>query len=318
MSNHLLLYLVKRIGLGIVIVILALTLLFCMIHLVPGDPARILLGPRATPEMIANISTEMGLDQPLPMQILKFFGNLLRGDMGMDVITNRPVAATVFGQLPYTLWLIFTAIIGAMIIGIPLGCYSALHRNSLADRISGIISVACITAPAFVVALYSLLIFAVWLKWFPAVGAGDKGDFWDQVSHLVLPAFAIGLSWVGYLSRLVRASMLEVLGDNHIRTARAYGLKENTVVFRYALKLAVLPTVTVIGVGMGFLLSAALFTEIVFARPGIGKLIYDSITTRNYPVVMGSVLVSTILFVISTTLSDLINAWLDPRIRAAL
>ncbi len=313
-----LLYLVKRVFLGILIVILAVTLLFCMIHLVPGDPARILLGPRATPEMITNISTQMGLDQPLPVQILKFFGNLLRGDLGMDVITNRPVATIVFGQLPYTLWLIFTAIIGAMFIGIPLGCYSALHRNSLADRISGIISVACITAPAFVVALYSLLIFAVTLKWFPAVGAGDKGDFWGQVSHLVLPAFAIGLSWVGYLSRLVRASMLEVLGENHIRTARAYGLRENTVVYQYALKLAVLPTVTVIGVGMGFLLSAALFTEIVFARPGIGKLIFDSITTRNYPVVMGSVLISTILFVISTTLSDLVNAWLDPRIRASL
>ncbi len=312
------LYLVKRVFLGIVIVILAVTLLFVMIHLVPGDPARILLGPRATTEMIANISAQMGLDQPLPIQILKFFGNLLRGDMGMDVITNRPVATIVFGQLPYTLWLIFTAIIGAMLLGIPLGCYSALHRNSIADRISGVISVACITAPAFVVALYSLLIFAVTLKWFPAVGAGDKGDFWDQVSHLVLPAFAIGLSWVGYLSRLVRASMLEVLGDNHIRTARAYGLKENTVVYHYALKLAVLPTVTVIGVGMGFLLSAALFTEIVFARPGIGKLIFDSITTRNYPVVMGSVLVSTVLFVISTTLSDLVNAWLDPRIRASL
>lgn len=313
-----LLYFIKRIFLGILIVILAVTLLFCMIHLVPGDPARILLGPRATTEMIANISAQMGLDQPLPIQILKFFGNLLRGDMGMDVITNRPVATIVFGQLPYTLWLIFTAIIGAMLIGIPLGCYSALHRNSIGDRVSGIISVACITAPAFVVALYSLLIFAVTLKWFPAVGAGEKGQFWDQVSHLVMPAFAIGLSWVGYLSRLVRASMLEVLGENHIRTARAYGLKENTVVFQYALKLAVLPTVTVIGVGMGFLLSAALFTEIVFARPGIGKLIFDSITTRNYPVVMGSVLISTILFVISTTLSDLVNAWLDPRIRASL
>jgi len=314
----LLLYLVKRIFLGILIVVMAVTLLFCMIHLVPGDPARIILGPRATPEMIADISMRMGLDQPLPVQILKFFGNILRGDLGMDVITNRPVAATVFGQLPYTLWLIFSAIIGAMLIGIPLGCYSALHRNTLADRITGVISVACITAPAFVVALYSLLIFAVTLKWFPAVGAGDRGDFLDQVSHLVLPAFAIGLSWVGYLSRLVRASMLEVLGDNHIRTARAYGLPESTVVYRYALKLAVLPTVTVIGVGMGFLLSAALFTEIVFARPGIGKLIFDSITTRNYPVVMGSVLVSTVLFVISTTLSDLVNAWLDPRIRAAL
>lgn len=312
------LYLVKRVLLGLVIVVLAVTLLFCMIHMVPGDPARILLGPRATPEMITTISAQMGLDKPLPIQILKFFGNLLRGDMGMDVITNRPVATIVFGQLPYTLWLIFTAIIGAMLIGIPLGCYSALHRNSLADRITGIISVACITAPAFVVALYSLLIFAVALRWFPAVGAGEKGQFWDQVNHLVMPAFAIGLSWVGYLSRLVRASMLEVLGDNHIRTARAYGLRENTVVYQYALKLAVLPTVTVIGVGMGFLLSAALFTEIVFARPGIGKLIFDSITTRNYPVVMGSVLISTIMFVISTTLSDLVNAWLDPRIRAAL
>ena len=312
------LYLVKRVLLGLLIVVFAVTLLFCMIHMVPGDPARILLGPRATPEMITTISAQMGLDKPLPVQILKFFGNLLRGDMGMDVITNRPVATIVFGQLPYTLWLIFTAIIGAMLIGIPLGCYSALHRNSLADRITGVISVACITAPAFVVALYSLLIFAVTLKWFPAVGAGDKGQFWDQVNHLVMPAFAIGLSWVGYLSRLVRASMLEVLGDNHIRTARAYGLRENTVVYQYALKLAVLPTVTVIGVGMGFLLSAALFTEIVFARPGIGKLIFDSITTRNYPVVMGSVLISTILFVISTTLSDLVNAWLDPRIRASL
>ncbi|MFT7533619.1 MAG: peptide/nickel transport system permease protein, partial [Gammaproteobacteria bacterium] len=133
-----------------------------------------------------------------------------------------------------------------------------------------------------------------------------------------LPALAIGLSWIGYLARLVRASMLEVMGENHIRTARAYGLPERVVVYRYALKLAVLPTVTVIGVGMGFLLSAALFTEIVFARPGIGKLIYDSIITRNYPVVMGSVLVSTIMFVASTTLSDLVNAWLDPRIRASL
>lgn len=311
-------YALKRVALGVLIVMLAVTLLFCMIHLVPGDPARIILGPRATPELIASMSTRMGLDQPLVVQILRFFGNLVRGDLGMDVITNRPVAEMVFGQLPHTLWLIFTAIIFAALIGIPLGCYSALHRNTLIDRVTGVVSVAFITVPAFVVALYSLLIFAVTLQWFPAVGAGEKGDFWDQVTHLVLPALAIGLSWIGYLARLVRASMLEVMGENHIRTARAYGLPERVVVFRYALKLAVLPTVTVIGVGMGFLLSAALFTEIVFARPGIGKLIYDSIVTRNYPVVMGSVLVSTVLFVISTTLSDLINAWLDPRIRASL
>jgi len=295
-----------------------MTLMFFMIHLVPGDPARILLGPRATPEMIADISMRMGLDQPLIIQLMKFLGNILKGDLGMDVISNRPVTAIVFGQLPYTLWLIFSAIFGAMLIGIPLGCYSALHRNTLADRISGVISVTCITAPSFVVALYSLLIFAVTLKWFPSIGAGEKGDFFDQLAHLVLPAFAIGLAWVGYLSRLVRASMLEVMGENHIRTARAYGLTETTIIYRYALKIAILPTVTVIGVGMGFLISAAVLTEIVFARPGLGKLIIESITSRNYPVVMGSVLISTVLFVISTTISDLINAFLDPRIRANL
>ena len=292
-----------------------MTLMFFMIHLVPGDPARILLGPRATPEMIADISMRMGLDQPLIIQLMKFLGNILKGDLGMDVISNRPVTAIVFGQLPYTLWLIFSAIFGAMLIGIPLGCYSALHRNTLADRISGVISVACITAPSFVVALYSLLIFAVTLKWFPSIGAGEKGDFFDQLAHLVLPAFAIGLAWVGYLSRLVRASMLEVMGENHIRTARAYGLTEATIIYRYALKIAILPTVTVIGVGMGFLISAAVLTEVVFARPGLGKLIIESITTRNYPVVMGSVFISTGLFVISTTISDLVNASLDPRIR---
>jgi len=295
-----------------------MTLMFFMIHLVPGDPARILLGPRATPEMIADISMRMGLDQPLIIQLIKFLGNILKGDLGMDVISNRPVTAIVFGQLPYTLWLIFSAIFGAMLIGIPLGCYSALHRNTLADRISGVISVTCITAPSFVVALYSLLIFAVTLKWFPSIGAGEKGDFFDQLAHLVLPAFAIGLAWVGYLSRLVRASMLEVMGENHIRTARAYGLTESTIIYRYALKIAILPTVTVIGVGMGFLISAAVLTEIVFARPGLGKLIIESITSRNYPVVMGSVLISTVLFVISTTISDLVNAFLDPRIRANL
>ena len=295
-----------------------MTLMFFMIHLVPGDPARILLGPRATPEMIADISMRMGLDQPLIIQLMKFLGNILKGDLGMDVISNRPVTSIVFGQLPYTLWLIFSAIFGAMLIGIPLGCYSALHRNTLADRNSGVISVACITAPSFVVALYSLLIFAVTLKWFPSIGAGEKGDFFDQLAHLVLPAFAIGLAWVGYLSRLVRASMLEVMGENHIRTARAYGLTETTIIYRYALKIAILPTVTVIGVGMGFLISAAVLTEIVFARPGLGKLIIESITSRNYPVVMGSVLISTVLFVISTTISDLVNAFLDPRIRANL
>jgi peptide/nickel transport system permease protein len=177
------------------------------------------------------------------------------------------------------------------------------------------LSVSVIAVPAFVVSLYSLLLFAVKLKWFPAIGAGEPGNLPDQIWHLVLPSLAIGLSWVGYIARLVRASMLEVLGEGHIRTARAFGLPKSWITYKYALRLAILPTVTVIGVGMGFLLSAAVFTEIVFSRPGLGKLVIDSITTRNYPVVMGSVLFSTLIFVASTTLADIINALLDPRTR---
>ncbi|MDA8001692.1 MAG: ABC transporter permease [Alphaproteobacteria bacterium] len=313
-----LIYLLKRLGLSILIVGVVVSLLFCMILLIPGDPARVILGPRATPQLIAEMNAQMGLDRPLWVQIAKFFGNLARGDLGVDVLTGRPVARIVMEQLPYTLWLILTAITAAAAIGIPLGCYSALHRNSPLDRVAAVFSVAFISAPSFVVALYSLLIFAVTLRWLPAVGAGEPGDFASQARHLILPAFSIGILWVGYLARLVRASMLEVMGENHIRTARAFGLSEMRVICGYALKLAVLPTVTVIGVGMGFLLSAALFTEYVFARPGIGKLILDSVVTRNYPVVMGSVLVSTVLFVLSTTIADLINAALDPRIRESL
>ena len=251
-------------------------------------------------------------------QVVIYFGNLLRGDLGTDVFSNRPVSRIVFDQVPYTLALIACSIVWSAALGIMLGVYAAMHPNSLGDRLAAVLSVSVIAAPAFVVALYALLVFAVKLRWFPAIGAGASGDIGSQLRHLVLPSFAIGLSWVGYVARLVRASMLEVMGEQHVRTARAFGLPERWIAYRYALRLAILPTITVIGVGMGFLLSAAVFAEIVFARPGLGKLVIDSITTRNYPVVMGSVLISTILFVLSTTLSDLVNALLDPRIRRSL
>ncbi len=309
-------FILRRIGLALVITVLAVSLLFIIIQLIPGDPVSTMLGPKASPELRAALEARMGLDKPLPVQIWLFFTNMLRGDLGMDVFSNRPVTTIVLGQLPYTLMLIVVSILWSATIGIALGCYSAVHRNSLADRLTGILSVSVIAVPAFVVSLYSLLIFAVQLKWFPAIGAGEPGDLGDQLWHLVLPSLAIGLSWVGYISRLVRASMLDVMGEGHIRTARAFGLPERRIIFRYALRLAILPTVTVIGVGMGFLLSAAVFAEIVFSRPGLGKLVIDSITTRNYPVVMGSVLFSTLIFVASTTIADIINAILDPRIRS--
>jgi peptide/nickel transport system permease protein len=311
-------YVLHRLLLAVVIVIVALAMLFGLIHLVPGDPASIALGPRATPAMIQDFHERMGLDRPMPVQLVLFIANVARGDFGRDVFTNQPVLDLVLSQLPYSLALAGAAIGWAVLIGIPLGCFSAVARGTWIDRVTGILSVGTIAIPSFVVALYAMLAFAVNLRWFPALGAGKPGDFLDQLWHLVLPAFVVGLGWVGFLARLVRASMLEVLGENHIRTARAFGLPERWIVYRYALKLAVLPTVSVLGMGIGRLLSTAVFTEIVFSRPGIGKLVYDSAVARNYPVVMGTVLITTVMFVICTLIADLVNAMLDPRVREKL
>ena len=309
-----LLYFLKRILLGVVIVVIAVSLLYAMIHLVPGDPVKTILGPRASPEIQAQIREKMGLNDPLALQIVKFLGNVATGDLGEDVFKRKSVKTIVFEQLPHTIFLVLAGIGWAVLIGIPLGCFAAVYQNSFMDRIVGVLSVSCIAIPTFLVAIYSVLLFAVTLKWLPAIGAGD-GSLSSYIRHLILPAFAVGLGWVGYLARLVRASMLEIMGEAHVRTARAFGLKEQTVVFKYVLRLAVLPTITLIGMGIGILLSSAVFVEIVFARPGIGRLIFDAVTSRNYPVVMGSVLVTTVLFVVSTTLADLINAIVDPRLR---
>jgi peptide/nickel transport system permease protein len=308
-------FITRRSLLALLILFLAVTLLFGMIHLMPGDPASTILGPKASPELKAELNRRMGLDQPLPVQLGRYYADLARGDLGLDVFTDRPVADIIRDQLPYTLVLVLAAIGGAALIGIPLGCFSAIRRNSLLDRVTAVLSVSFIAIPSFVVALYLLLWLAVKWRWFPAIGAGDSGDPGDQLRHLVLPAVALGLGWVGYIARMVRASMLEVMEENHIRTARAFGLPERTIIAHYALRIAVLPTVTILGLGIGSMLSGALFAEIVFARPGIGKLLYEAVMTRNYPVVMGSVLVTTGFFVLCTLAADILNAALDPRLR---
>ena len=260
----------------------------------------------------------MGLDQPFFIQYVRFLGNVATGDLGVDVWSQRPVASIIAEQLPHTLALTFLGLGWAVVVGIPLGCFSAVQPNSALDKIVGVISVSAIAVPSFIVAIYSLLVFAVALRWLPALGVGEPSNPLDQLRHLILPSFAIGLGWVGYLARMVRASMLEVMGENHIRMARAYGLPRWRITYVYALKLAILPTVALLGVGVGGLLSGAVFAEIVFARPGIGKLVYDAVVTRNYPIVMGGVLVSTVLYAVSTLVSDLIAATLDPRIRQGL
>ncbi len=311
-------YTVKRIGLAVVITALALVILISTIQLIPGDPAAILLGPLATPELRQSFRVEMGLDQPVVIQIARFFGRVITGDLGTDVLTRRSVLVTVTEQMPFTLALIAAGIGWAALLGIPLGCFAAVRRGSLADRAIAILSVSMIAVPSFVIAIYSLLFFAVGLGWFPTIGAGNPGDLGDQLHHLILPSLAVGLGWVGYLARMVRASMLEVLTENHIRMARAFGLRERTITFRYALKLAIIPTVVLLGIGVGHMISGAVFAEIVFARPGVGRLMYDAVITRNYPLVIGGVMITTVFYVLCTLVADLIAAWLDPRVRSSL
>jgi peptide/nickel transport system permease protein len=313
-----LIYTLKRVGLAVIITAITLIILISMIQLIPGDPAAILLGPLASPQMREAFRQQMGLDQPAIVQILRFFGRVLTGDLGTDVLTNRSVLITVLEQIPFTLSLIAISIGWSAVLGIPLGCFAAVSRGSLADRIVGILSVSSIALPSFVVAVYSLLLFSVRLGWFPTIGAGENGSPLDQLYHLILPSLAVGLGWVGYLARMVRASMLEVLSENHIRMARAFGLDERTIVYQYALKIAIIPTVVILGIGIGNMISSAVFAEIVFARPGVGKLIFDAIATRNYPVVMGAVMITTGFYVLSTLIADLIAAGLDPRVRSAL
>jgi peptide/nickel transport system permease protein len=311
-------YLLKRLGLSVVIVLSALLVLFLLLHLIPGDPARIALGPRATPEVIARYAERAGLDKPVLVQFWIYFTNALSGDLGVDVFSQRSVAKIVLEGLPSTLILAAVSLFWSALIGIPLGCLSAIRPNSWFDRLTGIISVSTIAIPSFLVAIWSLLVFAVMLRWLPAIGGGEPGDLPDQLRHLILPAFAVGLGWVGYLARMVRASMLEVMNENYIRAAYAFGLTQRTVVFRYALKVAVLPTITLIGIGFSGLLSGAVFAEIIFTRPGVGKLIYDMVMNRNFPVVQGAVLITTAVYALITLFADLLVAWLDPRVRDSL
>jgi len=312
------LYLIKRILLSVVIILMAILALFLMLHMIPGDPVSIALGPRATPEVQAAYAAKMHLDQPLIYQFLIFIGNVLQGDLGADLFSGRSVAQTLAEQLPFTIILAVTALTWSALIGIPLGCLSAIKPNTWIDRVTGILSVGTIAVPSFLVSIWAILVFAISLHWLPVIGAGDEGDILDQLRHLVLPAFAVGLGWVGYLARMVRASMLEVMGENYIRSARAFGIRHRTIVFRYALKVAVLPTITLIGVGFGGLLSGTVFAEIIFARPGIGKIIYDMVLARNFPVVQGAVLATIALYVLVTLVADLVVSWLDPRVRDSL
>jgi peptide/nickel transport system permease protein len=315
MSGETLRYLASRLVTSALIVLGAMLLLFALSAMVPGDPAATLLGPQATPEFARQFIREMGLDRPLHERLWFFFANVLTGNLGVDVLSGRPVLGMVLSVIPYTIVLTFAAIGLAVLLGVPLGVFAATHRGSLADNLLVILSVAFIAVPSFVVAILLLLVFSIWLDWLPVLGAGNADDLGDQAKRLILPTVALALGWIGFIARLLRSSMLEVMGEGYIRTARAYGLSERLITYKYALKNACIPTIAILGLGIGRLLGGAVLVEIVFARPGLGRLVYDALSIRNFPVVQGAVLVVVLLFVVVNLVVDLSYSAIDPRMR---
>jgi peptide/nickel transport system permease protein len=308
-------YLLKRLTMTLVVVVVVMVFLSVLVHLVPGEPASIILGPRASESLIAIVREEMKLDEPIHVQVWDFVTGAFQGDLGRDFLSRAPVSELILDALPHTILLAVVAMAVAALVGIPLGVYAATRPNTIIDRVTAVISVSFITMPYYIAGLFLLLLFSLHWNLFPAVGAGSFSDPVDYLRHLVLPATALALTWVGYIARLVRTSMLEVLGANYIRTARAFGVRERVVFYKYALKNAIIPTVAVVSVGLGELMGGAVFVEVIFTRPGLGSLAVEAIVARNFPVLQGTVLVIALVYVFANLVADLSYRLLDPRIR---
>jgi peptide/nickel transport system permease protein len=293
-------------------------IVFLVLHLAPGDPAEIMLGAQATQEDRLRLRGALGLDDPLHVQYGRWLGHVVRGDLGRSLWMRRPVLGEVLVRLQATLILTGTALFLSSIGGVALGILSATRPNSLLDRASAVASLFGASMPVFWLGIVLMVIFSLTLGWLPASGMYAPyggGDLGDLLRHLVLPALTLAAASVTIVARLTRSAMLEVLGQDYIRTARAKGLVERHVIVRHALKNALVPIVTVIGVQAGYLLGGAVLTETVFAWPGVGTLMVQGILARDIPLVQGCVLVVALTFVLVNLFVDTLYVWLDPRIR---
>lgn len=301
-------YIARRLLLTIPTLIGVSFLVFSMIRLVPGDPAIAIAGVHATKEFVEEIREEFGLDKPLYVQYFRFMSRLLRGDLGISTRTRRPVLQEIWDRFPNTVELSVASMIVAALIGIPAGIISATRQYSIFDNLCMIAALFGVSIPVFWLGLMLMLLFAVILDWLPATGRGT-------ILHLILPAITLGAASAAILARMTRSSMLEVLRQDFITTARSKGLREQSVIYKHALKNALIPVVTIMGLRFGTLLSGAVLTETVFAWPGVGRLMVDSILARDYPVVQGAVLLLAVTFVFINLFVDILYSFLDPRIR---
>ncbi|MFO8060983.1 MAG: ABC transporter permease [Bacillota bacterium] len=311
-------YIIRRVLTGIPVILGVLTVVFLSLHLTPGDPIDLLI-PADVPagageELAAQLRARYGLDQPLHTQFIMYMKRALTLDFGESIRTRRPVAPSLLERYPATIELAIFAMAAAMLVGIPAGIVSAIRQNSVADNISMTISLLGVSLPNFWLGLLLMLLFGLRLGWLPL--SGRIGGFWsvEAIKHLLMPALTIGVAAMGILARLTRSAMLDVLREDYIRTARAKGLRERVVIYRHALKNALIPVITVLGLQFGGLLAGAVIAETIFAWPGIGRYMVLGITGNDFPAVQGGVVFVAATFVVVNLGVDLLYGFLDPRI----
>jgi ABC-type dipeptide/oligopeptide/nickel transport system permease component len=308
-------FVIKRLILAIPTLWAVLTTVFVLVRVVPGDPTIAILGDQASEGARAELRDKLGLSKPILAQYVDFMSQILTGDLGRSLSTNRPIADDVLAVLPYTIELTLAALVVGTVLGVPLGVLAAKNRNGFADWFARIFSLAGVSFPAFVSGILLLMVFAVELRWFPVISTANAADPVERLRALVLPALNLGLLMVAYVTRVTRSGMLKALGEDYVRTARAKGLPYRTVVWRHAFRNVLVPIVTVVGLYLGVLIGNAVLTEIVFNRPGIGKLIVTALNQRDYSLLQGLMVVSAFAIVLANILTDLTYGLVDPRVK---
>jgi ABC-type dipeptide/oligopeptide/nickel transport system permease component len=308
-------FIVRRLLLAIPILVAVVTLVFFVVRLAPGDPAQVILGDSASQESLTALRTELGLDRPLLVQYGEFLFSLVKGDLGNSIIRKQSINSMIAEVLPYTIELTLAGVLVGVILGLPLGVFSAVFRNSAADYGVRIMSLLGLSFPAFYSGILLLLAFAVYLGWFPVISDPDMGNLSERIYMLVLPAMNLGLIMMAYVVRSSRSSLLETLGEDYIRTARAKGLPGFIILYKHALKNALIPVITIVGLYLGVLVGNSVLTEIVFNRPGLGKLILSALDERDYSLLQGLMVIYAFIIVLVNLITDLTYGMVDPRIR---
>ncbi|MGD9712574.1 MAG: nickel ABC transporter permease [Thermomicrobiales bacterium] len=309
-------YILRRLLLLVPVMLIVGVVVFMLVHLTPGDPAAVILGQNATGEQIQALRERLGLNDPLLVQFFRWFGDALRLDFGESLFLGMPVTEALAQRAQPTALLTTYALIIEIVIGVPAGVIAAVKRNSIIDRGLMLMSISGAAIPTFFLGIVLILIFAVRLKWVPSGGYTPIQE--DPVEHfkgMILPAFTLGFASAGILARLVRSSMLDVLREDYVRTAMAKGLQYRRVVTKHALRNALIPAITVIGFSLGALLGGAVVTETVFTIPGMGRLVVQSISRRDYPLIQGAIMIIAAIYVIVNLIVDILYVYIDPRIR---